>query len=165
MATAPNLTDEQRAHVLRLLATGMTRGQVAKATGVSATSVGRIAKANGHDFDRTRTANATQAKQVDNRARRADLVARLYGRADAVLTRLEEERYTYTVVVAGKGTEVVQDEHPPSADERNLGGAIGGYLAAAARLEAIDAEGTASPVKAMLTALGDALGVPPVNPS
>jgi transcriptional regulator with XRE-family HTH domain len=157
------LTDDQRAEVERLARTGLSQAAVARESGVSRASVARICSAAGITFDRTITAAATAAKQADNRARRAALVQRLYGRTEAVMDRLEAEAYEYTVVVAGQGVQSVTDEYPPAQDERALSSAVGGYLTAAAKLEAVDAEGQATGVRSMLGDLAAALLVTPAE--
>lgn len=74
------ITDAQRAEVLRLAREGMSRNGVARATGVSASSVSRIAKSAGLSFDRveqTELATATRAA-----VQRADRVEQAQGLLD-----------------------------------------------------------------------------------
>ncbi|MCI2424110.1 helix-turn-helix domain-containing protein [Saccharopolyspora sp. K220] len=96
-----------------LHAQGKTRNDIAREIGRSPSTVSRLAHAAGLSFDRSKTAAATQAKQRDNAARRADLVRRLYGRGEANLGRLEAPRYKFTTATVN-GIETKVLDHVPA---------------------------------------------------
>ena len=135
---------------------GLSRNDIAREIGRSPSTVSKIARELGIHFDRAATAAATMAKQRDNRARRADLVARLYTRAETILDRLEAPVYDYTATTV-RGIETATLDHVPAPDEKALAGAISAHLAAAARLEAIDADQGAGEARSMLAELADRL--------
>lgn len=158
MASRALITDADRDRVRELHAQGKTRNDIAKDIGRSPSTVSKIARGLGLAFDRSATAAATAAKQRDNKARRADIVARLYDRAEHVLDRLAADAYSFTATsVNGIETRVL--DHVPAQDERHLSGALSGYLSAAERVEKIDADSHAEAARSMLGNLAEALGI------
>jgi hypothetical protein len=152
------ITDTDRDRVRDLHADGKTRNDIARAIGRAPSTVTGIAHALGLSFDRTATAAATHARQVDNRARRTEIVARLYDRAEQLLGRLEADRYTFTATTV-HGIETKTLDHVPAPDEKALASAMSAHLAAAARLEQVDADKGAEGAKSMLGGLAVALGI------
>ena len=152
------VTDTDRDRVRELHAEGKSRNDIARVTGRSASTVTVIARELGLSFDRSKTAAATQARQIDNRARRTEITSRLYGRAEQVLARLESTGYKFTATTV-HGIETKTLDHVPAQDEKSLASALSTHLAAAARLEAIDAEKGSEGAKSMLTGLAVALGI------
>lgn len=155
MPGTPPLADDVVARIRELAAKGLSRNAIARELGISNYSVSKYA---GVGFDRSATAAATQAKQVDNKARRASIAERLMAQAERTLTRLEGDTYTYRVKVADS-TFVVTDSQPNSEDERNHVTGIAALMQTVARLEALDADAGAAAGRSMLRALGEALGV------
>jgi helix-turn-helix protein len=152
------ITDADRERVRELHAQGKTRNDIAKTIGRSPSTVSKIARALGLSFDRTKTAAATAAKQQDNRARRADLVGRLYGRSEAILDRVEAPTYTFTApTVHGIETKVL--DHVPAPDEKALAASVSSHLTSAAKLEAVDADRGTEAAKSMLGGLAAAFGL------
>lgn len=152
------VTNADRDRVRELHAEGKSRNDIARVTGRSASTVTVIARELGLSFDRSKTAAATQARQIDNRARRTEITSRLYGRAEQVLARLESAGYKFTTTTV-HGIETKTLDHVPAPDEKALASALSTHLAAAARLEAIDAEKGSEGAKSMLTGLAVALGI------
>ncbi|MEV6712004.1 hypothetical protein AB0M48_08155 [Lentzea sp. NPDC051208] len=152
------VTDADRDRVRELHAEGKSRNEIARATGRSASTVTGLARELGLSFDRAKTAAATQARQLDNRARRTEITSRLYGRAEQVLARLESPGYKFTATTV-HGIETKTLDHVPAQDEKSLASALSTHLGAAARLEAIDAEKGSEGAKSMLTGLAVALGI------
>ncbi|WP_221761289.1 helix-turn-helix domain-containing protein [Kibdelosporangium aridum] len=64
------ITDADHDRVRELHAEGKTRNDIARAIGRSPSTVTGIARKLGLTFDRSATAAATHARQIDNRARR-----------------------------------------------------------------------------------------------
>lgn len=140
----------------KLHAQGMTRNDIARDIGRSPSTVSKIARGLGLSFDRSATAAATAAKQRDNKARRADIVARLYVRVERILDRLEAPEYRFTATSVN-GIETRTLDHVPGQEEKALSGAISGNLGAAARLEQIDAHKGADDAHSMLGQLAAGL--------
>lgn len=157
MATSP-VTGSDRERVRELHAQGMTRNDIAKQIGRSPSTVSKLAHALGLTFDRSKTAVATVAKQRDNQARRADLVARLYGRGERILDRVEAPRYTFTTATVN-GIETKILDHVPAPDEKALASSVSSHLTSAAKLEAIDADRGTDAAKSMLGGIATALGI------
>jgi len=131
------ITDDQRQRIKDLHAQGVSRNDIARQAGVSAGTVTNVCKANDLTFDRSSTKDATRARVADNKLRRQAIIARLYGRSEKILDRLEAP--TFMVRMMGPtGSEKVYDEEPPAGDERSLATSIGIYLDKAAKLEDYD---------------------------
>ena len=152
------VTDADRARVRELHAEGKTRNDIARAIGRSSSTVTGIARELGLSFDRSSTAAATAARQIDNRARRTEIVGRLYGRAEHLLARLEADRYVFTATTIN-GIESKTLDHVPAPDEKALASALSTHLSAAGRLEAVDADKGSEGAKSMLGGLAVALGI------
>jgi len=122
MSAAP-VTDAEREQIRVLHARGMTCGQIAAELGRNKATVTRQCKAMNLPFDRSGTAQATQAKAADNRARRAELHSLLLDDAK----RLRERAWApYTVVAGtGEGLETIELDLPPAQDVRAFYNAIG----------------------------------------
>lgn len=133
----PKVSDDT---LRELHAEGLGCNEIARRVGLDGGTVSRRCKALGLKFDRAQTAMASKARLEDARARRVNLVHRLYDRAEAILARLEAEVFkTLVQTEPGVQTPTTLDFVPPS-DERYLAHSVGSYLQAAARLEAIDAD-------------------------
>jgi len=141
-------------------AAGKSLRATATAMGKSASTVGKYAKALGLTWGTDRTAAATEAKQATNRERRTALVARLYDRADRIMTRLEADEFKY-VGLDKNGiarTNLLAADAIPGTEERALTGMVVNLLAGAAKLEQVDAAQTGSAeAKGILGALSDSL--------
>lgn len=159
MASRANrLTEEERARILELHAAGRTRNDIARMTGRAPGTITNVVSANGGTFERAAEVQAaTSAQQADNRARRAAIVARLYGRTEANLDRLEAPVYEWKHVTPEGITITVQAPDPSAQDERNHANSITAYLQAAARLEVIDSGDDAGGVRSMLAGLAEGI--------
>lgn len=156
MATTKPLSEAVKARIKELAAAGWSRNAIARELGISNGSVTRHAPKDA--FDRQPTAAATQAKQADNRERRAVLVDLMLSQAERTLRRIQAPTYTHRVKVADS-TFVVTDQQVDSEDERNHLTGVAALMASVARLEALDTDTGAQAARSMLKALGDALGV------
>lgn len=162
MAQREPITDAERVRVRELHAAGESRNDIAKALGRSPSTVSAIAKDAGLAFDRSTTAAATEAQQQDNKAKRAELVARLYRRAERNLDTLEADEYRFTATTVN-GIETETLGHVPAQDERHLSSAISTNLASAAKLEQIDADDSAAAGRSVLGGIAAALGLNPTG--
>lgn len=144
------------ARVRHLHAQGLGHNEIVRDIGCAPATLAKIVKHLGLTFDRTRTAQATKAKQVDAAARRAAIVERLYGQAEAILDRLEAPEHNLVEVSAGKAVKYTHDRLPPR-DIHALINSIGAASEKAVRLEKLDARDGADDVASMLGKLGDAL--------
>jgi hypothetical protein len=141
-------------------AAGKSLRAIAADLGRSPSAVGRYARDMGLAWGTERTAAATAAKQASNRERRAELVTRLYDRADKIMNRLDAPQFKL-VGLDKDGyarTNRVDADAIPGAEERALTGMVVNLLAGAARLEAVDAQGNgAAEAKGILGALSESL--------
>lgn len=87
MARNPPVTDQERARVAQLHADGLNCRQIADEIGRARSTVSGIARALGLAFDRAQTETATTARQVDAKARRAQLADRALDTADEMERR------------------------------------------------------------------------------
>jgi hypothetical protein len=113
------MTQAERDRVAELHAAGKSRAAIARELKRSPSTVGRVAEALGLSWDRTATAAATEARQVDLAARRAQLAATLLDDA----FRLREKLYAPVIVYDfTKEGDFVTGElpSPPMADLRNI---------------------------------------------
>lgn len=128
---------------------------VEKQLGIPKNTVAGWARKNGTRTVRPeRVRAAVEAKVADGKLRRADIIARLYGRTESILSRLEADTYRWKVATKD-GVEVLDDCEAPAAEERSHATAIGIYLDKATRLEeydraAVDTTGTDSVVDDLL---------------
>lgn len=156
------VTDFDRQEVRRLATEeNLGRNEIARRLNRSPRTISEIAAALDPPvtFDRTMTAVATQARVIDAKARRAEIIQRLYARVEATLTRLEEAShggFKYTTST-GQGIDTVSLDHVPGQEEKALAAAIGQYLTHATRLEQLDGDPGIEAARSMLGALAEGL--------
>jgi len=119
------LAPARRAAILADIQAGKPRNQIARDHHVSAGTVTNIARQAGETeaFDRSATLKAARAKQVDNKAKRAQLQADLLDDAQ----RLRKRAWSaYEVVVSTQqGAEIITLNLPPLPDVRGAYTSIG----------------------------------------
>lgn len=155
MAYRP-VTEEDYNAVRQLHAEGKGRNQIAKAINRSPRTVSIIAEKLGLSFDRTATAVATEARKVDAKARRAQIIAELYDVINDDLAYLRDDTYELVEVSMGKPVRYTVNRLP-AQDRKATVSSISAAAATAARLEAIDADTGAGEVGSLLTSLFDRL--------
>lgn len=162
----PRIDDATRTAIEADIRTGKkSRNQIARDHNVAPSTVTRVAQGAGLTgaFDRSNTKRATEARETDNRARRAQLAADLLDDAQ----RLRQRAWsTYTQHVATRtSVEVVTLDLPPLAEVRNAYTALGIAVDKSLALERVDSDDGADAARSMLARLGDALteaaGTPP----
>lgn len=91
------LTADERAELLELMGQGLTRNEVAKRSGRSASTVTRVAREVGHDFTAAQSAKtqakleaAHAARSAYSAERRAAIAARLTEEAELLLEQLHQ---------------------------------------------------------------------------
>lgn len=168
MATPPPLqgpawTNDEDATLRRLHGESRSLHSIAAEMGRHKSTVSIHAKKLGLVWDRRRTAAASEAVAVDNKARRVAIVARLYGQTEAELTDLENGRAGRGWRTVLKGSFGVEETKTltfvPPVDRRTVAEALSRLLLSAAKLEAIDATDGVERERSLLTQLGQALGV------
>jgi hypothetical protein len=136
------LSARKRNAVLADIRAGVkSRNQIARDHGVSPSTVTKIAKDAGVDtaFDRTKTKDATHAREIDCKSLRAQLKIDLLHDAQKLRTRIWG---THQVVVATpQGAEIVTLDENPLAEMRSGYTALGIVIDKSIRLEQHDAEG------------------------
>jgi transposase-like protein len=120
----PRLAEEKRQSILDAIKSGAgwrSRNDIAKEFGVAGSTVGKIAEDEGivDAFDRTQVARASEAKQVDNRARRAELSALLL--EDSF--RLRERMWQPAETILPNG-QIITTELPVARDVRDFSASV-----------------------------------------
>ncbi|WP_433465717.1 helix-turn-helix domain-containing protein [Spirillospora sp. CA-128828] len=156
MAGAP-LTPEERDRIAQLHAEGKTRNDIARELGRSQSTITKVARELGLTFDRTATAAATKAKQLDAKARRAQLKLDLLDDAERLRLRLWEP--TTVVLSTPKGPAEVRLPLPPARDARDIMGAVQAAVRSHVDLDRLDVSDGADNAKSMLGQLGEALQI------
>ena len=150
-------TDEEKQAALRLYEThGPTA--VEKQLGIPKNTVASWAKASKVRTVRTvRTQHAVEAVQVDNKLRRQNIAARLYGQAEVMLTDLEAP--TFRTLVRGEGGAEYERtlDFIPSGERRTLIQATGAALKTTQELEQRDQDGGQTAAVSMLDKLAKQL--------
>jgi hypothetical protein len=77
------------ARVLELHEQGKGRNEISREVGIGLATVSRIVKQAGLSFDRSRVAAATEARTIDNRARRSELAGELLTKAQQMLAMMD----------------------------------------------------------------------------
>lgn len=137
---AAKYTPEQRAEALALYETHGPSAVTAR-FGIPKTTVASWAKNAGVRTVRTETTRAAvEAKVVDGKLRRQNIVHRLYGQAEKILDDLEGKQFT--TVAKGMGGEDVTKTYAfvPPNDRKALIQTIGTATTSAVNLEKVDAD-------------------------
>lgn len=143
-----------RARVRELAADGWGRNRIAREVGLSGSTVsGIIRDAPDVSFDRTATAEATEAARVDAASRRAELSAALLEDAHRLRAQLwQPARHGSFGGKENVWSEVTLDE-PTFADKRAILAAVGNAVRDHVKLEQVDADGGAAEAGSMLADL------------
>lgn len=154
------LTDEQRKQIVALHGQGLTRNEIARKAGVSASSVSKVCGQAGLSFDRSRTEVATKARVVDLKAQRAALSAAYLADAQrlraAMWTTAKEAQ-----AVGGPSPEVLRWERdePGPSDKNHLMRASQAAFTLHMKAVDFDAADGLDSAKALLSDLVEAFGV------
>lgn len=99
---------------------GYPRNEVARRNHVALASVSKIAAKAGLSFDRSKTENATRARQADNKSRRAALAEKFLRRADELLDAMDQPHIAFSF--GGRDNVYTEKrlDKPPVSDIRNL---------------------------------------------
>ncbi|MFJ9558287.1 hypothetical protein ACIRPH_31155 [Nocardiopsis sp. NPDC101807] len=128
-----------RARIKDLHGQDLARNAIARELGISGYTVTKVCKEEGLSFDREATKAATEAKVVDNRARRQAAIARFYDQTDKVFDRLDRTSHQLKEVSAGKLVEY-ESEDLPAQDLRALIQAANAAITSAVKLEQVDVD-------------------------
>lgn len=149
------LSGETIAEIRRLAGEGVGRNEIARRLGVSAGAVTAHAPAGA--FDRSATAEAVRARQVDMAARRAELASNLLEDA----ARLREQLWVPALVYAFGGKDNDYNEHtldePSFADKRAIMSSVNTAMAAHLRLVDHDSDGGVAQATSVLDSFMDAV--------
>ncbi|GAA4059752.1 helix-turn-helix domain-containing protein [Actinomadura miaoliensis] len=153
MAARRPITDDDRRRVAELHAQGLSRNAIAKEIKRSQATVSKLAAELGLSFRRERTAEATRAKVLDAKARRAALALDLLGDAE----RLRRQLWEPCTLVKIGGKDNVATEHPlprPLFDDQlRIVQATGLAVERHARLVELDADTGHDNARSLLGAL------------
>ncbi len=155
---ADPVTDADRRQVADLHAQGCSRNEIARRTGRSGRTVSRIAEALGLTFERgEQVRQATEARKVDARARRAALALALLDDAE----RLRRQLWEPAQYIDHGGKDFIQVRwvlaEPTAADKRNLMQAVGLAVDRAVRLDEYDSGTGVGQVVSLLESLASGL--------
>lgn len=150
----------ERAQIIEWIEQGVSRNEIAKRAGRSGSTISGIAKAEGLEFGgRTKVAAATEARRIDNRARRSEISAALL--EDAM--RLRGQMWEPCTLHSFGGKDNVHNSidlaEPIFADKLKAMQAAASALGRHIDLERHDAEEKAASARSLLSQLGEALGV------
>lgn len=141
-------------------AQGETLTSIAKAMNYTSSVIRGHADKLDLSWDRSKTEAATIAHMVVAKEQRQRIIAKLYQRAETRVDAMDQPGWKKLV----KGVQGAEDKETldfvPADDERNMSSAVLNYLAAAAKLEALDDDGGVQAARSMLGALAKAIGLP-----
>ncbi|WP_104087988.1 helix-turn-helix domain containing protein [Arthrobacter sp. GMC3] len=154
------ISDTTRQQIIDLHTFGTSRNAIAKEAGVAPSTVSKVCKAAGLDFDRTGTRAATASKVIDAKARRAELKELLLEDAH----RLRKQLWEPTVVFNFGGKDNTYEEsqlpEPIFADKKNILSAVGIAVDKVEKLEKLDNDGGVQDAESMIQKLIDGIGIP-----
>lgn len=154
-------TEAEDATLRSLHAAGRSLHSIAGEMGRAKRTISDHSARLGLTWDRSKTAAATTARVVDNKARRTAIVARLYAQVEGELKALEDAPSGWRTIL--KGEYGVENEatltFAPPLDRRNVADVISRHLTSAAKLEQIDAGDRPAAARDLLTGLGQHLGI------
>ena len=158
MGAPRKYTDKQRQEALPLYELeGPTA--VAQKLGIPKGTVAQWAKQTGTQTVRNeRTAHATEAVMVDNKLRRQNIAARLYGQAESTLDILEADSFQTLKRGEGGAEYPATLDFIPSAERRTLVQTVQVALKTTQELDARDDDNGASAGRLMLEKLAEQLG-------
>lgn len=159
MAGVPTkVTDELRQQIIDLHAAGLGRNEIAKRLPISAGLVTKVCKELGLNFDRSTTAVAVAARQVDLRARRAELRTLLLDDAHRLRKQMWEP--ARLVNFGGRDNTLAETQlaEPLFADKKNIMASVGIAVDRILKLEAID-DDAGDAAKSMAARLAEQLGL------
>lgn len=133
------LSDDERTRILELHAEGVSRNDIARQLQRSPGVVSKVVAAAGKSFDRGgQVAAATQAKQQDNRARRAALESRFLDEANLLLDQLHQPHLVYNFGGRDNTYEEHQLSEPDVGAKGTLVSAASKAVTQAIRLAEVD---------------------------
>lgn len=150
-------TDEEKQTALRLYEThGPTA--VEKQLGIPKNTVATWAKASGTRTVRNEhTSHAVEAKIVDNKLRRQNIAARLYGQAETMLDDLEADSFQTIIRGEGGAEHATTLDFIPAGERRTLIQATNTALKTTQELEQRDQDGGQTAAVSMLDKLAKQL--------
>lgn len=155
-------SDDDARKLQTLHAEGLSLTKIAEHLGYSRATISKFAKRLGLEWaSRSQTKAATQAKQADAAALRAQLKLKLLQDAE----QLRGQLFTETVVYNFGGKDNIYREHtlprPPADVQRNIMSAIGTAIAKSLDLEKIDQRSDIN--KPAFDQFLDTLGIEPIG--
>lgn len=152
---------KERDAILHDIDLGMNRNELARKHRRSPSTISKIAAQNGRSFDRTKTAAATEAFQVDMASRRAKLADALLDDAERLRKRLWEESHTW--MGGPNGPERVHLDLPTLPDARQGMTGVAVAIKAHTDLVKIDQPDGDANAKSLLAGLAEAFGIKPAT--
>lgn len=149
------LSAEQIAEIVRLAAEGLGRNEIARRLVVSVAAVSKHAPVGS--FDRSATAAAVKARQVDMAARRSELASDLLDEVARLLADMRAGHLAFGWYGKDGEYRFKKLEEPPPADKRALAGAASSLLSQHLRLVDHDTDGGVAQAESVLDAFMDSV--------
>lgn len=138
MAAGRPITDQERAEVRRLHGEGLSRNAICRELERSPSTITKIAKELGLEFDRAQTAEATRIAQLDAKGRRAQLALDLLEDAERLRKQLWEPCTVYNFGGKDNDFNEARINEPSFRDKREIMSAIGLAVDRHTRLVTVD---------------------------
>ncbi|MFJ2354497.1 hypothetical protein [Frigoribacterium sp. NPDC087798] len=130
------LDEGKRASVVAMVRQEVGRNEIARAVGVSPTTVTRIAKDERLSFDRSKTAQATQVVSIDAKARRKALGSRLLSDMEEARLRLAQEEQARGFAAVAQGLDALSRSYanlakldgPDTSEMNEMKSAMGAFM-------------------------------------
>lgn len=130
------LDTAKRASIVAMVREEVGRNEIARAVGVSPTTVTRIAKEERLTFDRSKTAQAVQVVSIDAKARRKALGARLLSDMEEARLRLTRESQARGFAAVAQGLDALSRSYanlakldgPDTTEMEQMRSAMGSFM-------------------------------------
>lgn len=140
MGAGRPITDADRDRVRELHAQGLSRNAIAREIGRAASTVTKLADELRLDFDRTRTAEATRAKVLDAKDRRAQLALDLLADAERLRSQMWKPCKAFNFGGKDNDYNEVQLDEPTFRDKHEIARAVGALVDKHIRLTDVDTD-------------------------
>lgn len=132
------VTSEERARIIEAVRGGMSRNDAARTFERSPATISKIAHKAGLNFDRSKTAAATKAKQADNRERRASITTRMLDDIEKLQSQLFAPTMVYNFGGKDNTFETAEINEPSFRDKRDITASISNLMGRVLDTERID---------------------------
>lgn len=163
MAANKPVTNAEKARILELHATGMSRNDICRETGRAAATVTKTVRDAGRSFDRTATKAATEAKKADAASLRAqaqlvELEILRHEQTHVRSVQTKQARHK-TIVRSDIGEMAYDFDFIPSRDMQQLANARSSSAQIIRNLAALDTDQSMEAAKSLAVAMAEKFGL------